>query len=38
MARRRNYPVRIPHGECLLVGVSVAIICYHFIDCPDAIR
>jgi hypothetical protein len=38
MAIRRNYPVRIPYGECLLVGVAVAIICYHYMDCPESIR
>ena len=38
MALRRNYPVRIPYGECLLMGVAIGIICYHFADCPEAIR
>ena len=38
MGLRRNYPVKLPYGECLLVGASVAAICYHYVDCPGAIR
>lgn len=38
MARRRNYPVRVPNGECLVLGVAVGIICYYYADCPKAIR
>lgn len=38
MALRRGYPVRIPHGECLLAGLAIGIICFHFVDCEDAIR
>ncbi len=30
MALRRNYPVKIPYGECLLMAVSMAILCYHY--------
>ena len=32
MALRRKYPVKIPHGECLLMGVSMAILTYHYIN------
>lgn len=38
MARRRNYPVRIPYGECLLFSSAIAIICYFYVDCPSAIK
>ena len=36
LLRRRNYPVRIPYGECLLVGVATGIICYLYSDCNKA--
>jgi len=38
MGLRRKYPIRIQHGECLIVGVAVAIICYNYISCPGGIR
>lgn len=38
MARRRKYPVRVPYGECLLLGVAVAVVCYRYRECPEAIR
>jgi hypothetical protein len=38
MGIRRKYPIRIPNGECLLVGVAIAVICYYYVDCPTAIR
>ena len=38
MARRRNYPVRIPRGECLVFGIAISVICYFYVDCPDALK
>ena len=38
MARRRNYPVRLPYGEGILLGFSVAIILYYYAGYPRAIR
>lgn len=38
MGIRRKYPIRIPNGECLLVGVAIAVICFYYVDCPTAIR
>lgn len=37
MGKRRNYPVKIPYGECLLIGLAISIICFHYADCPSAI-
>jgi hypothetical protein len=38
MALRREWPVKVPKGECWLVGVALALICYHHANCPQAIR
>ena len=35
---RRNYPVRVPHGDALLVAISLAIIGYHYFNNKKAIR
>lgn len=32
MALRRNYPIKIPHGECLLMGLSLGILCDHYLN------
>ena len=36
LLRRRNYPVGLPYGECILLGVATAIICYLYSDCHKA--
>lgn len=38
MLRRRNIPVRLPWGNCVLNGASLGLIMFLFIDCPDAFR
>ena len=38
MSRRRNYPVKIPYGECWLNAVAMAIICFTFLNDPDIYR
>jgi hypothetical protein len=38
IGRRRNYPIRIPYGECLVMGLGAAIVCYHYSNCPESIR
>jgi hypothetical protein len=38
MMVRRKYPVRVPHGEVLLVAVSLAIISYHYLNNKESIR
>lgn len=38
MARRREWPVRIAKGECLLGAVALAVIVFHYLDHPEAIR
>jgi hypothetical protein len=37
MAKRRNYPVRIPSGECFVLGAAISIICYYYVECPKAV-
>ena len=32
MLRRRNYPINLPHGEGILMGVAAAIICFTFLE------
>lgn len=34
MALRRKLPVRIPYGECLLAGLAIGLICFHYVNCP----
>lgn len=36
IAKRRNYPVTIPNGECLIIGIAVGLICYLWVDCNKA--
>lgn len=38
MALRRGMKVRIPYGECWLNAVSIAIICFTYINDPDIWR
>lgn len=38
MARRRGWPIKLPKGECLLMGIALALISYNYIEHPDAIR
>ena len=38
MARRRGWPVKVPFGEGILLSVALAVICYHYMANPEAIR
>lgn len=38
MMIRRNYPVKVPHGDALLTAISLAIIAYHYFNNKKAIR
>mgnify|MGYP000935789093 FL=1 len=38
MAKRRKWPVKIAGGESLLFAISAAIVCFHYINNPEAIR
>jgi hypothetical protein len=38
MLLRRKYPVRVPHGEALLLGLALAIISYHYFNNKESIR
>lgn len=38
LGRRRNWPIRVPHGECLLMLVATGVICYHYMNNRDSIR
>ena len=38
MAKRRNYPVKIPHGMCLIYIFSLSIICYHYFNNRKSLR
>jgi hypothetical protein len=34
MARRRNWPVRIPKGECLLFAIAIALLTAFYFNLP----
>lgn len=36
IAKRRNYSFGVPNGECLVIGLAVAVICYLWVDCNKA--
>lgn len=36
IAKRRNYSVNFANGECLVIGISVGLICYMWVDCNKA--
>lgn len=38
MGKRRGYPVKWPFGEGLLMSVALAVICYHYMNNPEAIK
>ena len=38
MAVRRNIPVRIPHGMCILYALSMSIICYHYFNNKETMK
>lgn len=35
---RRKWPIRICYGECLLMGVAMSILCFHYLNHRDAFR
>ncbi len=38
MGLRRKYPVRIPYGECLVAGLAIGLISFHYVNCPESIK
>ena len=38
LAQRRSYPVHVPQGECLLMGIGVGILGYQYTNNRSAIR
>jgi hypothetical protein len=38
MALRRGWKVKIPYGECWLNAVSVAVICFTYMNDPEVWR
>ena len=38
MGLRRQYPIRIPHGEVLVAAVAFGMLCYLYKDCPNAVK
>ena len=38
IARRRGWPVTLPHGEAVMLVLALTIISFFYFDCPEAIR
>ena len=38
MAKRRGYLKPIAGGECVLMGLALAIISFYYFECQDAFR
>jgi hypothetical protein len=32
LAIRRNLPIKLPYGECIVMGLAMAILVYHYYD------
>ncbi len=38
MGKRRKWPVTMPAGNCVMTGVALCTICYHYFNNKDMIK